>query len=756
VHALKRKTGADITLIHDGRLFSSTLDPPLQSEAFLDTLDEALQKEVLEEGRTVLKEISDSNNPQKIAFAPLSMNFRNQGIYAVSESMKGVLINKRTIILQNILITAGILVGVALLYYLIVRRITQPIMELSSASRKVAEGNLGVEIKVKTKDEVGELGECFNRMVGQLRQSQEKVKGQMDELSQLYKDVSEERNISTSILDNLSSGVILFDPDQRVVLINPTAEEWLGVRREQVTGMQIIGSPEDPSLGNLYLLGNLQSTEKMVRCWRYFRCTEEECPAHGGVDLRCWYVSGTFCRDEITEKYHEKFDACTECDVCRAYSSALKRQEEVKVQEVELKKPQHRILKVSLSPIFDDHGKLLGLIDVFNDVTSEREIDRLKTEFVSLVSHELRTPLSSIKAYAEILLRKPDRDRVQQVEFLNIINEETDRLTRLINDILNITKIEEKKIDLERKRIDVSQIIDKSVLAHRSHAQEKRIEIEIDIQKDVPEVWADEDAVMQVLANLLNNAIKYTPEGGKIQVSTAGSLPDPRLSGEVEIRVKDAGIGIPSEHLERVFEKFYRIDRPAVVGETGTGLGLYFSRYIVERHDGRIWAESNEGKGSTFAFTLPVAGTSEMVGESSYSIQASDLLRYSKKVRENISILVVDDEKKVRNFLRYYMEEEGFEVYEAENGSIALELARRKKPRVILLDTVMPGMDGYDVMEALNENEATKHIPVIVLSGSENSKVAMELGAVSYLVKPLERKTLIKAVGEILSRTANK
>jgi CheY-like chemotaxis protein len=321
---------------------------------------------------------------------------------------------------------------------------------------------------------------------------------------------------------------------------------------------------------------------------------------------------------------------------------------------------------------------------------------------------------------------------------------------------LNITKIEERKIDLERKNIDVFDVIDKSVSANRSHAQEKNIEIEIDIQKGIPEVWADEDTVMQVLANLLNNAIKYTPGRRKIQVSAAHSRPDPRLSGEVEVRVKDAGIGIPPEHLERVFEKFYRIDRPAGVGEGGTGLGLYFSRYIVERHGGRIWAESNEGKGSTFAFTLPVAGKSEMRGELSYSVQANDLLRYSKKVKENISVLVVDDDKKVRGFLRCYMEEEGFEVYEAENGSNALEFARNKKPSVILLDAVMPGMDGYEVMEALNENEVTKHIPVIVLSGAENSKVAMELGAASYLVKPLERKMLIKAVDEILSRATSK
>ncbi len=759
--AVKRKTGADITLFHEGRLSGSTLSSSLQGQSFADILDEELQWEVLEGERTVVKEISDTNDPQKIAFSPLSINFRNEGIYGVSVSLKEVLINKRTILLQNIAIVAAILGGVAVLYYFIVRRLTHPIMELSSASRKVAEGNLGVTIDVKTKDEIGQLGESFNRMVGQLKRSQDKVKGQMDELSQLYKEVSEERNISKSILDNLTNGVILFDAGQGVVLINPTAQQWLGVKEEQVKGMRIIGEPGDPSVEPLYRLGGIPPTEEMIRCWKYFNCDKGKCPAHGSQDLRCWFISGTYCRDDIAEEYPQKMEACKECDVYEAYRLALKGQEEVRVEEVELIKPQHRILKVSLCPIFDDHGKFLGLINVFNDITAEREIDRLKTDFVSLVSHELRTPLSSIKAYAEILLKRPDRDVDQRVEFLNIINEETDRLTRLINDILNITKIEERRIDLERKPVDISGVIDKSVSAHRSSGQRKNITIDVGVQRDIPQIWGDEDSLMQVLSNLLNNAVKYTSEGGEIRISAEYLHEDSQSSGDVEVRVRDNGIGIRSEYLEKIFDRFYRIDVPFTEGEIGTGLGLYFCKYIVEMHGGRIWAESEVGKGSTFIFTLPVAEKAEMLREPKmhheplYAVQADDLLLYPKEMREKISILVVDDDKRVRNFLMYYMQEEGFTVYEAEDGFKAVDLARKIKPNVIVLDTVMPGMDGYEVLEALKEDQATEHIPVVILSGSEDSKVAMELGAAYYLVKPIARRTLIKAVGEILEKTAS-
>ncbi len=759
LEALKRKTGADITLMHEGRLFTSTLSPSFQSKAFADILNKELGWEVLQAGRRVAREISDENDPQKIVFSPLTINFKNQGIYAVSVSMRDVLINKRTILLQNILIVAAILVGVGVLYYLIVRRLTLPIMELSTASRKVAEGDLAVRIDVKTKDEIGQLGEGFNRMIGQLKQSQDKVKGQMDELSQLYKEVSEEKNISKSILDNLTNGVILFDADQRVVLINPTAQQWLGLKEGQVKGMQIIGAPQDPSLEPLYRLAGIRVTEEMIRCWKYFNCDKGECPAHGSQDLRCWFISGTYCRDAIAEEYPQKMEACKECPVYEAYSSALERQKEVRVEEVELPKPQHRILKVSPCPIFDDHGKFLGLINVFNDVTAEREIDRLKTEFVSLVSHELRTPLSSIKAYAEILLKKPDRDTNQRVEFLNIINEETDRLTRLINDILNITKIEERKIDIERRPVDISGLIDKSASAQRSSAQRKNITIDVGVQRDIPLIWGDEDSLMQVLANLLNNAVKYTPEGGEIRMSAQCLHDDSRSPGEVEVRVSDNGVGIPPEHLEKVFERFYRIDQPFIGGQTGTGLGLYFCKYIVERHGGRIWAESEVGKGSTFVLELPVAEQADALREPEtyheplYTAQADGLLLYPKELREKISILVVDDDKRVRDFLRYHMQEEGFTVYEAEDGLKAIDLARKIKPSVIVLDTVIPGMDGYEVLEALKENQATEHIPVVILSGSEDSKVAMELGATHYLVKPIARRTLIKAVDDILSKT---
>jgi CheY-like chemotaxis protein len=352
-------------------------------------------------------------------------------------------------------------------------------------------------------------------------------------------------------------------------------------------------------------------------------------------------------------------------------------------------------------------------------------------------------------------LKKPDRETLQQVEFLNIINEEADRLTRLINDILNVTKIEERRIDIQRKPVDLYDIIERSISAHRSHGQKKNIRIETDVKKSIPKAWGDRDTLMQVLANLLNNAVKYTPEGGEIRVSAERSHQNPHPPGEIEVRVKDDGIGIPTKYLSQVFERFYRIDRLVPGNETGTGLGLYFCKYIVEMHGGRIWAESDETKGSTFVFTLPIAEKSDILEKSDDDIQTGAFLGCPMELRHRISVLIVDDEVKIRNFLKYYLQEEGLTVYEAESGSKAIELARKKRPNLILLDAVMPAMDGYEVLEALAGDEATKNIPVIVLSGGESSDVAINLGAADYLVKPIARSTLLETVDQVLIRAVS-
>ncbi|OGL42562.1 MAG: hypothetical protein A2161_13600 [Candidatus Schekmanbacteria bacterium RBG_13_48_7] len=248
------------------------------------------------------------------------------------------------------------------------------------------------------------------------------------------------------------------------------------------------------------------------------------------------------------------------------------------------------------------------------------KLDRLKSEFVSMVSHELRTPMSSIKSFTEILLNCPPENIAEQKEFLHIINEETDRLNRIINDILDLDKIEEGKIRWRLAESSVPAVIEKSINASRGLLEKKRIKAIPEIAPDAQSAYMDADRITQVITNLLGNALKFTPEEGKITIKASRSIPDKNRNvnyfplpemNYIVISVTDTGPGIPHDQLEKVFEKFAQVVAVESTNSDikGTGLGLTISRGIVQYHKGRIWVTSTEGQGSTFWFTLPLIQT---------------------------------------------------------------------------------------------------------------------------------------------------
>ncbi|MHB8843442.1 MAG: sensor histidine kinase [Nitrospirota bacterium] len=232
-----------------------------------------------------------------------------------------------------------------------------------------------------------------------------------------------------------------------------------------------------------------------------------------------------------------------------------------------------------------------------------KELDKLKSDFISVVSHELRTPLTSIKAFTELILMKPVMSNEKRGRFLSIINNETDRLTRLISDILDLTKIEAGKFSWHVTQICLPEIIRTSVTNIQSLADNKSLGIRLIVPDSLPRLYGDRDRLMQVITNILSNAIKFTPDGGTIKIE-AFSESNPRQ--QLVVRIQDSGVGIPPKQLEAVFEKFRRSGDALTDGKEGTGLGLSISKQIVEHHGGRIWAESAPGRGSTFSFTLPL------------------------------------------------------------------------------------------------------------------------------------------------------
>jgi len=240
-----------------------------------------------------------------------------------------------------------------------------------------------------------------------------------------------------------------------------------------------------------------------------------------------------------------------------------------------------------------------------------KELDQLKSDFVSLVSHELRTPLTSIKAFTELIMIKPAMTAEKQKKLLSIINNETDRLMRLIHDILDLTRIEAGKISWNVTRVDLSELIRNTVVNLGSLAEKKRLSVIQQVPGSLPALYGDRDRLMQVITNILSNAIKFTPDGGSISI-TASYEPAPRR--QMIVSVTDSGIGIPQTELEAIFVKFHRLGDVLTAPLEGTGLGLAISKYVVEYHGGRIWAESEHGKGSRFVFTLPLDKVWNMEG----------------------------------------------------------------------------------------------------------------------------------------------
>jgi two-component system phosphate regulon sensor histidine kinase PhoR len=245
-------------------------------------------------------------------------------------------------------------------------------------------------------------------------------------------------------------------------------------------------------------------------------------------------------------------------------------------------------------------GDKAGAVLVLHDITDLRKLERVRRDFVANVSHEFRTPLTAIQGFAETLLAGAMDDPQNRVRFLEIILDHSRRLARLTEDLLMLSKMDAERLDLEIHRLSVAQFVESCVETTKRTAAEKDIRISVNLQDTVPDIAADRRRLSEVLQNLLDNAIQYTPSGGQIMVGASAQ------NGEVTFTVSDTGIGIPRADQPRIFERFYRVDvaRSREVG--GTGLGLSIAKHLVDAHGGRIWVESEVGQGSQFHFTVPV------------------------------------------------------------------------------------------------------------------------------------------------------
>lgn len=373
-----------------------------------------------------------------------------------------------------------------------------------------------------------------------------------------------------------------------------------------------------------------------------------------------------------------------------------------------------------------------------------KELDLMKSEFLNTVSHELRTPLTSIKAFAEILLDNVGEDVETQTEFLGIINKESDRLTRLINNLLDLSRIEAGRMKWDREPLDLHEVVDTALTTLSGAAEKKGLILESDVEEDLPTV-GDKDKLIQVVTNLLGNAIKFTTEGGTVKVSASRS---DLLTARIEIQ--DTGMGIDPEFHESIFEKFSQIDSSETRDIKGSGLGLPIARSIAEHHNGKLYVESEAGKGATFIVELPLHVEENVEKDNSDEVP-QEIHSHTRTLEPGQTVLVVDDEPSIRRFLRHILESDGFLVMEARTGNDAVTMTERELPSLVLLDLVLPDIDGFEVLSRLKEKESTKDIPVIILSIIEDGDKCFRLGASDYLPKPINRELLVERVTHLVA-----
>jgi signal transduction histidine kinase/DNA-binding response OmpR family regulator len=398
-------------------------------------------------------------------------------------------------------------------------------------------------------------------------------------------------------------------------------------------------------------------------------------------------------------------------------------------------------------PNRDELGTLAANLNKMNDELGElyRKLEtasRAKSDFLANMSHELRTPLNAIIGFSEVLLEQmfgPLNDK--QTEYLGDIVTSGRHLLLLINDTLDLSKIEAGKMELELATFALPAVLEDGVIMVRERAARHRIECRVDAGPGLDGVQADERKVKQVVFNLLSNAVKFTPDGGRVEVRAR------RMGDWAEVAVTDTGVGIDPADQARIFQEFQQ----AGVQE-GSGLGLTLARSLVLLHGGDLSVESEPGVGSTFTFTLPIRQPAVPETAGSEPIPAPVTTPDAHPSNAGpATVLVIEDDPRSVELLTLYLESDGFEVVACGNGLAGMETARRLRPAAIVLDIKLPLLSGWDFLGMVKADETTARIPVVIVSMLDERGKGLALGAADYLVKPVSREDLLATLRPIIA-----
>ncbi|WP_215145408.1 cell wall metabolism sensor histidine kinase WalK [Exiguobacterium qingdaonense] len=505
----------EVQIIDTNSVVRATSNQNNQSLVGQRTASTFIQKSFATGGAQETLVYEDSNDRMRVVAVPIQseVDGTTTGMIYIEASMQSIYNQMEQV--TRILATGTLiaLIITSFLGILLSRTITRPIADMRRQAVEMRKGNFSRKVKVYSDDEVGQLAYAFNELT--------------DELMEANATTEAERRRLTSVLENMSDGVVATDRSLRVILMNDQARDMIGVAEEEAMG------------------ANLQS----------LLAFEDEIiiPEDGTMPTKLIDLS----TDE-------------ELFLVRAY----------------------------FSPIQKHSGPITGLIVVLHDVTEQEQVEQDRREFVANVSHELRTPLTTMRSYLEVLAEGAYQDDELAPRFLETTQNETERMIRLVNDLLQLSKMDSKEYKMQKMKFDFVQFFNDIIDRHEMTKGEA-IQFRRKLMKRRVYVHADQDKMTQVIDNIITNAIKFSPEGGTITFRTM--LRAKRLV----IGIKDEGVGIPKSNLKKIFERFYRVDKARARNIGGTGLGLSIAKEVVSAHGGDIWAESEFGRGTTIYFTIP-------------------------------------------------------------------------------------------------------------------------------------------------------
>jgi two-component system phosphate regulon sensor histidine kinase PhoR len=393
--------------------------------------------------------------------------------------------------------------------------VTKPLRQMMEIGKRISFGDFSQKVRVKTKDEIGELSQILNHMSA--------------ELSKRISQLTEEKSRMDSILSSMTEGVLAIDRQGKVLLVNDALKQMF----------------------------------------------------------------------ELNSSFYQRphYEIIRDHDLNQFIKEVLSAKEE-KVKEVSFFHPQEKDFMIHSALVQQEKKDAIFAVFVFHDITELKKLERVRKDFVANVSHELKTPLTSIKGFVEALQDGAVNDLEQSKRFLSIISQHTDRMNNIISDLLQLSQVESRELELKIESFSIREMVEEVVYTLKRTSEEKSQSLGINLPSRDQKVLGDKYRINQALTNLVDNAIRYTPNGGKVSIEAQDK-------GEfVEITVMDNGIGIPPKDLPRIFERFYTIDRGRSRDSGGTGLGLSIVRHIIEAHGGKIDVQSQLGKGSRFSFSL--------------------------------------------------------------------------------------------------------------------------------------------------------